>query len=24
VQKLDMRNPEIGVKAFSWAIERMV
>ena len=24
VQKLDLRNPEIGVKAFSWNIERMV
>ena len=24
VQKLDMRNPEIGVKAFSWAIESIV
>jgi len=24
VQKLDMRNPEIGVKAFSWNIEQMV
>jgi nitrogen regulatory protein PII len=24
VQKLDLRNPEIGVKAFSWNIEQMV
>lgn len=24
VQKLDMRNPEIGVKAFSWKIDQMV
>lgn len=24
VQKLDLRNPEIGVKAFSWKIEQMV
>ncbi|MBQ7192199.1 MAG: hypothetical protein IJS00_04930 [Paludibacteraceae bacterium] len=24
VQKLDLRNPEIGVKAFSWTIDRMV
>ena len=24
VQKLDLRNPEIGVKAFSWNIESMV
>ena len=24
VQKLDLRNPEIGVKAFSWKIDQMV
>lgn len=24
VQKLDLRNPEIGVKAFSWTINQMV
>ena len=24
VQKLDLRNQEIGVKAFSWSIDRMV
>lgn len=24
VQKLDARNPEVGVKAFSWNIEQMV
>ena len=24
VQKLDLRNPEIGVKAFTWNIEQMV
>lgn len=24
VQKLDARNPEVGVKAFSWSIEHMV
>lgn len=24
VQKLDLRNPEIGVKAFVWNIEQMV
>ena len=24
VQKLDLRNPEIGVKAFSWQIDRLV
>ena len=24
VQKLDLRNPEIGVKAFTWNIEKMV
>ena len=24
VQKLDLRNPEIGVKAFSWKIDRLV
>ena len=24
VQKLDARNPEVGVKAFSWKIEEMV
>ncbi len=24
VQKLDLRNPEVGVKAFCWNIERMV
>ncbi|MBQ0137381.1 MAG: hypothetical protein MJZ55_02580 [Paludibacteraceae bacterium] len=24
VQKLDARNPEVGVKAFSWNIEAMV
>ncbi|MCQ2347618.1 MAG: hypothetical protein MJZ65_00330 [Paludibacteraceae bacterium] len=24
VQKLDARNPEVGVKAFSWNIEHMV
>ena len=24
VQKLDARNPEVGVKAFSWKIEELV
>ena len=24
VQKLDARNPEVGVKAFSWTINQMV
>lgn len=24
VQKLDVRNPKVGVKAFSWNIEQMV
>ena len=24
VQKLDLRNPEIGVKAFTWKIDQMV
>ena len=24
VRKLDMRNPEIGVRAFTWNIEQMV
>lgn len=24
VQKLDLRNPEIGVKAFSWTINQLV
>ena len=24
VQKLDLRNPEVGVKAFCWNIEKMV
>ncbi len=24
VQKLDLRNREVGVKAFTWAVEKMV
>ena len=24
VQKLDLRNPDIGIKAFSWTINQMV